>query len=347
MTEAGQAERQQAAREILELLAADGLADDSTVVVPLSGGVSSDVVKVVGKDRTMVVKRALPKLRVKDDWFADLSRNRYEHRYMAIVARFLPAAMPKVLHVNDGCGYFCMEWLDESWTNWKEQLLAGRADPSLAAEAGRILGVVHRRTFADAAMLAEFDNTKNFFDLRLESYLLTTGRRHPTWEAEFRAESDRIQSTRECLVHGDYSPKNMMVCNWRIMLLDCEVAWFGDPSFDLAFLLNHLHLKGLHHAPEDRGFGALPKAAAEAYWRERRFADADRDGFDRRVARLLLMLMLARVDGKSPAEYLEGFPAKQDFVRRFVTSRLPADDWKLAEISRQWFEELRDGKANV
>ncbi len=334
-------ERETAAEEIRGLLAADGLIDDSAVVEPLSGGVSSDVVKVTCGDRAMVVKRALAKLRVEDDWFADLSRNRYEHRYMAVVGELLPEAIPRVLHTNDAQGFFCMEWLGQGWANWKEEMLTGRADRAIAAEAGRVLGVIHRRTFGDEALRTEFDNTKNFFDLRLESYLLTTGRRHPQWEAEFRAESDRIQATRECLVHGDYSPKNMMVRHRQIMILDCEVAWFGDPSFDLAFLLNHLHLKGLHHAPEDRGFAELPAAATEAYYRERGLPQADREPFDRRTGRLLLMLMLARIDGKSPAEYLSGFRAKQQFVRRFVTNRLADGSLTLANIGRDWFEEIR------
>ena len=42
---------------------------------PLSGGVSSDIVKVEAGDRIFVVKRALAKLRVADDWQAPTSRN--------------------------------------------------------------------------------------------------------------------------------------------------------------------------------------------------------------------------------------------------------------------------------
>lgn len=333
---------EEVASELRQMLAADGLLDDdSAVLTPLSGGVSCDVVKVTTKDRTMVVKRALGKLRVKDDWFADPSRNQYEHRYMSVVGAFLPDAVPKVIYANDEQGYFSMEWLGEGWDNWKEQLLAGTADPATAATAGSILGRIHHATFADQTLAAEFDNTDNFDQLRLEPYLLTTARRHPRWEAEFHDEVRRIRATRECLVHGDYSPKNLMVRDGRIVVLDCEVAWFGDPSFDLAFLLNHLHLKALYHAPEDRGLAALPGAAAEAYYGQRGLSEAAREAFDRTVARLLLMLMLARVDGKSPVEYLVGNQSKQDFVRHFVCDRLPGRSLTLTDVGRSWFDAMR------
>ncbi len=342
MNHVDRADYEDPVNEVREMLIADGLlGGDSAVLTPLAGGVSCDVIKVASGDRTMVVKRALKKLRVKDDWFADPSRNRYEHRYMSTVGAILPGAVPKVIHTNDPRGYFCMEWLGEGWGNWKQQMLGGNADRAVAEEAGAILGRIHRATFGDPTLRAAFDNTPNFFDLRLEPYLLTAGRRHPEWESEFRDEAERIRTTRECLVHGDYSPKNILVREGRVVILDCEVAWFGDPSFDLAFLLSHLHLKALYHAPLDRGFFAMPGAAAAAYNRQREFSQTEREAFDRRTARLLLMLMLARVDGKSPVEYLSAQAGKQDFVRRFVRRRLPGGSLTLEAVARQWWEQCR------
>jgi aminoglycoside phosphotransferase (APT) family kinase protein len=132
----------------------------------------------------------------------------------------------------------------------------------------------------------------------------------------------------------------MLVRGDRLVVLDCEVAWFGDPRFDLAFLLNHLHLKGLHHAPRGAAFAPLVAAAAGAYFAERRLASDEAAAFDHDVARLLPMLMLARVDGKSPVEYLADAPAKQDFVRRFATARLGSDPPDLAGLTSDWFSAL-------
>ena len=307
---------------------------------PLTGGVSSEIVRVEDGGQVFVAKRALAKLKVRDDWRADPARIRHEHRYMTTVAGFLPDAVPRVLRTDDDGGWFAMEWLGEGWSNWKADMLAGRADPDVARRAGRILGIIHRETHGSEELRSAFDTTQNFYDLRLDAYLLTTGRRHPGLEDLFRAEADRIRSTRECLVHGDYSPKNMLVRGDRLVVLDCEVAWFGDPRFDLAFLLNHLHLKALHHAPHGEVFAPLVAAATSAYFEQRRLAPEEAAAFDRDVAHLLLMLLLARVDGKSPVEYLADAPDKQDFVRRFVTDHLTAGPGPSADLTRDWFAEL-------
>lgn len=308
-------------------------------LIPLSGGVSSEIYRVEAGGEPFVVKRALSKLRVKDDWHADPARNRYEHRYMSVAERLVPGAVPRVLHADDEGGWFAMEWLGEGWRNWKTEMLAGVAEAQMAAEAGRILGVIHRQTCGSQELRREFDTTDNFRALRLEPYLLTTGRRHPRFEALFRAEAERIASTRECLVHGDYSPKNMLLREGRLVLLDCEVAWYGDPRFDLAFLLNHLHLKALYHAPGGSRFAPLCAEARRAYAAARGWDDAERTRFEAGTARLLLMLMLARVDGKSPVEYLAPLPARQEFVRRFVADHLSGDGAGIDGITRDWFEQ--------
>ncbi len=326
--------------DLATLLHSSGAASAEAVITPLTGGVSSEIVRVEDGGRSFVAKRALAKLKVQDDWRADPGRCRYEHRYMTTVAKFLPDAVPRVLRTDDDGGWFAMEWLGAGWTNWKDEMLAGHADPLTAAEAGRILGEIHRRTCGRDDLRRAFETTENFEALRLDAYLLTTGRRHPPLEAFFRAEADRIRATRECLVHGDFSPKNILRNGARLVILDCEVAWYGDPRFDLAFLLNHLHLKALHHAPHGTPFAALVAAARDGYFRARGLDNAATAAFDREVGHLLLLLLLARVDGKSPVEYLAAAPAKQDFVRRFVSIRLDAKPDRLAALSASWFREL-------
>lgn len=329
-----------AAEDLTSLLLQSGTASAGASFTPLTGGVSSEILRVDDGDRVFVAKRALAKLKVRDDWRADPTRCRYEHRYMTTVAGFLPEAVPRVLNADDEGGWFTMEWLGGEWANWKSEMLAGRADPEVARRAGRILGIIHRETRGREDLRNAFETTRNFHDLRLDAYLLTTGRRHPEFDGVFRAEAERIRTTRECLVHGDYSPKNMLVKGDRLVVLDCEVAWFGDPRFDLAFLLNHLHLKALHHAPSGGGFAALVPAAAGSYFAERGLPAHEVECFGREVAHLLLLLLLARVDGKSPVEYLAGVPAKQDFVRRFVARHLAAGPVSLADLSGEWFAAL-------
>jgi len=325
---------------ILKLLRADGhLHSAGAHAVPLTGGVSSDVFLVEDGGRQFVVKQALPKLKVQDLWQADISRNRTEFEYLNYVGRILPEAVPKVFAAGDG--YFTMEYLGEGFVNWKQMLLAGECNADHAAQAGRTLGIIHRISSGNAEAARIFDTTENFHQLRTDPYLVTTGQRHPELREFFERETVRLESTRECLVHGDYSPKNMLIGDGRQVVLDCEVAWYGDPAFDLGFLLNHLLLKSLHHAPREVGLGRLVEQAMGAYYLERRLPENKQIEFDRRTAGLLPLLLLARIDGKSPAEYLRG-EQRKDFVRRFVPVILPVPELSLAELSRRWFAAIAE-----
>ena len=325
---------------ILALLRAHGdVRSPNASAIPLTGGVSSDVFLVHDGDRQFVVKQALPKLRVHDLWQADISRNRTEYEYLRYVGGILPDAVPKVYAAGDG--YFTMEYLGEGFVNWKQMMLNGQCRPRHAAQAGGTLGVIHRMSAGNAEAARIFDTTNNFHQLRTDPYLVTTGQRHPELREYFERETIRLESTRECLVHGDYSPKNILIGEHRQIILDCEVAWYGDPAFDLGFLLNHLLLKSLYHAPNDVGLLQMLEQAVSAYYLERRLSAERQDEFDRRTAHLLLQLLLARIDGKSPAEYLTS-DQKKDFVRRFVTALLPVTDMKLPQLFARWFAALSE-----
>ena len=310
-------------------------------ITPLTGGVSSEILLLEDGSTRLVVKRALPKLKVKDDWFADVSRNRYEQEYMKYVASFLPDAVPRVLHSDPERGFFVMEYLGEGYANWKKLLLDGQADHRHARRAGQMLGTIHARSRGDVQVRRRFDTTENFYQLRIEPYLITTGQRHLRLRLLFEEEARRLAATRFCLVHGDYSPKNILIgAGQRMVILDCEVAWFGDPAFDLAFLFNHFLLKSLYHAtrPGDRPDRLVNNihAAWEAYtsgW----IPDV---GLEFRTVRLLLMLLLARIDGKSPVEYITDEQHKE-LVRAFVRAQLSDPPNSLPEVTVRWREQLR------
>jgi aminoglycoside phosphotransferase (APT) family kinase protein len=302
----------------------------------LSGGVSSEIYLVEDGAQKFVVKRALAKLRVKDDWFADVSRNESEWRYIRFAAGLLPGVVPRLRFTEPESGYFGMEYLGGDFANWKELLLAGNCREKHARLAGRILGQIHRLTAGNESLRKEFDTTRNFYQLRLEPYLVATAARHPDLRTIFLAEARRIENTRTALVHGDFSPKNILIRGNRMVVLDCEVAWYGDPAFDAAFLLNHLFLKMLAHAPRELG---IEKMIA-GFWREYLICSGEPgEEFQSQVLRLLPMLMLARVDGKSPVEYLDG--TRRPLVRNFASAQLRRGEVALEAFLAAWRAECR------
>jgi aminoglycoside phosphotransferase (APT) family kinase protein len=257
----------------------------------LSGGVSSEIWKV----GDVCVKRALARLRVAQRWEAPVERNRYERLWLETAAAAVPGAAPRVLAADDSAGVFAMEYVRAPV--WKALLREGKADADFAARVGETLAAIHRASAHRADLAQQFATDAIFHAIRLEPYLLATGRAHPDLEARFQALARRTAQTKICLVHGDVSPKNILVTPRGPMFLDAECAWYGDPAFDLAFCLNHLLLKCLWVPAASRSLLECYDALSAAY-------GSPFDGVEERATSLLPALLLARVDGKSPVEYL-------------------------------------------
>lgn len=326
--------------DLLAALRRMGLAgpDETPRFTALTGGVSSDIFRVDLATGPICVKRALAKLRVAADWRAPVARNLYEARWMRVAAGIVPQAVPRLLGQDETAGALAMAYLaPEDHPVWKAELREGRADPAFAAEVGRRLAAIHAATAAAPALAAEFPTDAIFYDIRLEPYLVATAAAHPDCAAALHALVETTRTTKRALVHGDVSPKNILVGPHGPVILDAECAWWGDPAFDLAFCLNHLLLKGLWRPESAPDFLACFDALASIYLAGVDWEPADI--FEARAARLLPGLFLARVDGKSPAEYLTD-PAQKDRVRRVARALLLDPPARLAEIRTAWTKEL-------
>jgi aminoglycoside phosphotransferase (APT) family kinase protein len=305
---------------------------------PLAGGVSSDIWRVDTDDGPLCVKRALSRLRVAADWQAPIERNVYEARWLRIANAAAPGAAPEVLGQHERLGVLVMRYLSpREHRLWKNELRDGVADVETAGAVGATLARIHAFTAARGELAAEFPTDAIFFAIRLDPYLLAAGRRHPDLAPALTALVEQTRTHKVALVHGDVSPKNIVVGRHGPVFLDAECAWWGDPAFDLAFCLNHLLLKCLWTPAARDGFLACFETLAARY-----LAAVDwepRAALERRAATLLPGLLLARVDGKSPVEYLRD-DGERETVRRAARRFLLAPAERLQTLCRGWREEL-------
>src|SRR6266446_1539836 len=296
------------------------------------GGVSSDIWRVELASGPVCVKCALPRLRVAQVWEAPVERSRYEYEWFRIAAAAVPGAVPQVI-AQEG-GMLAMQYLDPArHPVWKDLLREGHADAGFASKVGRSLAAIHSATANQEEVARRFATDDIFYAIRLEPYLVATAAAHPDLEANLLGLLARTAITKLCLVHGDVSPKNILVGPHGPVFLDAECAWYGDPAFDLAFCLNHLLLKCLW-VPQAKSAFLNSFAALRGGYLER-MSYEDPKSLEARTAALLPALLLARVDGKSPVEYLTG---GKDLVRRVARAMLAQPPATLGEIQKAWQE---------
>jgi len=307
--------------------------DDDGLWTPLTGGVSSDLWRVELPGRTVCVKGALAQLRVADDWQAPVSRNAVEYAWLQFAARQRPANVPQVYARDDAAGFFVMEYLDaRSHPTWKAQLLAGVVDQAFAGAVGDLVGALQAASARDADVPRRFATYANFAVLRLDPYLRTTAARSPLVADRLNALADRTAAVHLALVHGDVSPKNILVGPAGPVLLDAECAWFGDPAFDVAFCLTHIALKMVLRPAGSGDLLAAGSALVAAHASHVEWEDVGTHAG--RAAALLPALLLARVDGSSPVEYLDD--EQRELVRRTATRMLQTPQAEPTEVLQRW-----------
>ena len=300
------------AEEVGAYLAARGLVSSASSIIarPLGGGVSNVVLAASAGPLDVVIKQSLPRLRVDDEWLAKRERVLTEAAALRLLGSLTPDRVPEVLDVDPDRFAITIARAPAGWVDWKTLLLAGDAGAGVARELGHVLGAWHAGTWGSPDVRAAFDDLEAFEQLRVDPYYRTVMRRRPDLAPAVGRRIERMGIARACLVHGDFSPKNVLVPQSPptgaeggrpLWVVDAEVAHFGDPAFDTGFMLNHLMLKAIHRPDRREAYRACALAFWTAYEESgaRRAKQTDTLGH-------LACLMLSRVHGKSPAEYLDG-----------------------------------------
>ena len=331
--------------------------DEAVEVRELTGGVSNVVLYVRRVDTAegdFVVKQARQQLRVAQPWFSPLERiwremdvMRWCHRLLedgqttdasatgeataSADLPALPAASTPEIRWEDREQYcFAMSAAPPNHTTWKARLLAGQFAPAIAAACGTLLGTLHGRSWGLGTIAAELGDTSLFDDLRLDPYYRTVARQYPQFAEPLQRLVDSVAAHPLALTHADFSPKNLLVYPAGLMMVDFETGHYGDPAFDLGFFLSHLVLKTHYHAARDAQAAAACQALIATFWQHYmpqlpgHIADEEKTAMVGRGVLHLAGCAWARLDGKSPVDYLDAAPCR-DTIRSACQTILAED----------------------
>ncbi len=278
--------------------------DEQPTSTVLQGGVSNKTVLLERATEAWVIKQALPKLRVQADWYSDPSRIHREAVGLRYLSQLFPAYVPHFIFEDVDNHILVMSAVAQPHENWKTVLLNGGVLQHHVKDFAELLAAIHRQAYERRTDFAEiFADTSFFESLRLEPYYLYTASQVPGALAFLETLVEDTKNQKITLVHGDYSPKNILVYRDKLILLDYEVMHWGDPAFDVGFAMTHLFSKA-HYMKEQR---ATFFNAVWVFWKSysRPIKDLSwLQGLEARAVRHTLACMLARVRGRSPLEYL-------------------------------------------
>jgi aminoglycoside phosphotransferase (APT) family kinase protein len=294
-------------------------AQAEVTATPMGGGISNGVL-LVETDRgdRLVIKQARDRLDVSAEWHIDRRRAINEAHCLRYLEEILPAgSVPRVMFTDEAESLIGMTVAPRGGVIWKQQLLGGHVSRVTARRVGQLLATIHATSADDPRIVRDFDNHDLLEQGRIDPYHRAAAAVHPRLAAAIGAEIERLETTRRTLVLGDVSPKNVFVYPDRVLFFDVEIADWGDPAFDVAFCLTHLILKALLLGEHRQSL----LAAATSLWNSYLTGVPAWPDFHADVLAELGCLLLARVDGKSPVEYLHT-DDERDVVRSLAESLL-------------------------
>ncbi len=330
----------------------------------LSGGVSNRVILArceTANPPALVLKQARRRLQVAQLWECGMERVFREIDTLKICQQILAngvdaslafaPTVPRLVFEDRENFVFAMTAAPEQHVVWREQLLAGAANVEIARACGHMLAKLHGDSWLDPEVCSLLDDTTFFDDLRLDPYYRQISRVHGGLRQPVAELLESLQQHKRCLVHGDFSPKNLLVTDNQVILLDFEVGHFGDPAFDLGFFLTHLVIKAIR---ADDAFDAYWQLI-DVFWTRylhdlsagilsAGIAPRELELLPQRVLRNLGACLIARVDGKSPVDYLpdaDQSSKHQSGEKVGAKSKVRQTGWSLLTDPPQQWSELR------
>jgi 5-methylthioribose kinase len=272
---------------------------DNPEVEILTGGVSNVVLAISTDSKKLVLKQALAELKVAEKWEADQRRAIVEANAISLFHRLSPQQVPNLIFLDPERFILILERVPVGSTVWKTDLLSGVINPDIAGKLGRTLATWHNYGVENNDAREQFMEDTLFEQLRIDPFYRFVAAKNPHIARTIEKLIEELEGDKTTIVHGDFSPKNMMVgMDDQVYVLDFEVTHVGNPVFDIAFLLAHLLCKFYRtdEAIEER----LLKTSAHQYVGEYSKLRQISSTYGLHVA----LIALARVEGKSPVNYL-------------------------------------------
>ena len=291
----------------------------------ITDGVSSDIWYVkTENNQEFCIKRALAKLTVKEDWFAPISRNNFEAMYFKYCKKIASTSFPQLLGHDRKNHILAMNWFDSKvYTVWKKKLLDKDINLTDAKNVSSLLLKKHKSFHNNKFYQKKFNNDDTFYAIRIEPYIIFTSYKYPENKKKFEDVALSLVKNKKTIIHGDFSPKNILIKSNKPVILDAETACWGDPVFDLAFCNNHILLKSILFKDSASKFLDLSYKFINSYIKK--ISWEDKKDFISRLLNILPLLLLARVDGKSPVEY---FKKKEQSKTRALAKQIIIEDIK-------------------
>jgi len=311
---------------------------------PLAWGVSNLVLRIdCPSQPSLVLKQSQPQLRTRIEWLSRCERIYREADMLRALGPRLPkGVIPQILFEDREHYVLGLEAIRADHVVWKPALLAGQLDLSVARTLGHYLGTIHRDSAGRTDWLPDAADWSLFDELRIDPFYRWIARIHPALTAAVADLLAEMEAHRLCLVLADFSPKNVLIHADGVSLVDFETGHYGDPAFDLGFFLSHILLKSLRWPKQALAWQALVLEFWNSYRNTVDDGPGSRIGSQATSARApkhLAACLLARIDGKSPVDYLPE-PWQQNFVRQISCAWFDAAPATLEHAWDHWFALL-------
>jgi 5-methylthioribose kinase len=275
-------------------------ATDQAEVEVLTGGVSNVVLAITTADKKLVLKQALAELKVAEKWEADQRRAIVEANAIALFHKLSPDQVPNLVFLDPERFVLILDRVPVGSTVWKTDLLDGVINPDVAAVLGTTLAKWHNYGETNKEARLQFMEDSLFEQLRIDPFYRFVLAKNDLLKPVIDKLIAELEGDKTTIVHGDFSPKNIMVgMDEQVYILDFEVTHVGNPVFDLAFLLAHLLCKlfRTNEPLEEKMLIASADNFVAAYEDVREIAES--------LPLHTALIALARVEGKSPVNYLD------------------------------------------